>query len=369
MRPGRGNINMEMFDKLEDTERRFEELQAELSEPTVTNDTARFRKLMKEQNDLGEVVGTYREYKQAKKNIEDSLALLDTESDEELRELAKEELAQGKADVESLEQKLKILLLPKDPNDEKNVIVEIRAGAGGDEAALFAAELFRMYQKYAETQRWKIDMMNMNESGIGGCKEVIFMIEGNGAYSKLKYESGVHRVQRIPVTESGGRIHTSTATVAIMPEAEEVDVQLDLNDCRFDVFRSSGNGGQCVNTTDSAVRLTHIPTGIVISCQDEKSQLKNRDKALKVLRSRLYELELEKAHDAEAAARKSQVGTGDRSEKIRTYNFPQGRLTDHRIGLTIYKLEKVMDGDIQEIIDACIAADQAIRLSNLYENG
>lgn len=360
---------MEMFDKLEDTERRFEELQAELSEPTVTNDTARFRKLMKEQNDLGEVVGAYREYKQAKRNIEDSLAMLEEENDEEMRELAKEELAQGKADVERLEQRLKILLLPKDPNDEKNVIVEIRAGAGGDEAALFAAELFRMYCKYAETQRWKIDMMNMNESGIGGCKEVIFMIEGNGAYSKLKYESGVHRVQRIPVTESGGRIHTSTATVAIMPEAEEVDVQLDLNDCRFDVFRSSGNGGQCVNTTDSAVRLTHIPTGIVISCQDEKSQLKNRDKALKVLRSRLYELELEKAHDAEAAARKSQVGTGDRSEKIRTYNFPQGRLTDHRIGLTIYKLEKVMDGDIQEIIDACIAADQAIRLSNLDENG
>ncbi len=356
---------MEVFEKLEDTERRFEELQAELSEPTVTNDTARFRKLMKEQNDLSEVVGAYREYKQAKKNIEDSLAMLDTESDEELRELAKEELAQGKADVECLEQKIKILLLPKDPNDEKNVIVEIRAGAGGDEAALFAAELFRMYQKYAETQRWKIDMMNLNESGIGGCKEVVFMIEGNGAYSKLKYESGVHRVQRIPVTESGGRIHTSTATVAIMPEAEEVDVQLDLNDCRFDVFRSSGNGGQCVNTTDSAVRLTHIPTGIVISCQDEKSQLKNRDKALKVLRSRLYELELEKAHDAEAAARKSQVGTGDRSEKIRTYNFPQGRLTDHRIGLTIYKREKVMDGDIQEIIDACIAADQAAKLANM----
>ncbi len=356
---------MEVFEKLEDTERRFEELQAELSEPTVTNDTARFRKLMKEQNDLSEVVGAYREYKQAKKNIEDSLAMLDTENDEELRELAKEELAQGKADVECLEQKIKILLLPKDPNDEKNVIVEIRAGAGGDEAALFAAELFRMYQKYAETQRWKIDMMNLNESGIGGCKEVVFMIEGNGAYSKLKYESGVHRVQRIPVTESGGRIHTSTATVAIMPEAEEVDVQLDLNDCRFDVFRSSGNGGQCVNTTDSAVRLTHIPTGIVISCQDEKSQLKNRDKALKVLRSRLYELELEKAHDAEAAARKSQVGTGDRSEKIRTYNFPQGRLTDHRIGLTIYKLEKVMDGDIQEIIDACIAADQAAKLANM----
>ncbi|MDE7300162.1 MAG: peptide chain release factor 1 [Lachnospiraceae bacterium] len=358
-----------MFDKLEDTERRYEELQAELNEPTVTSDTNRFRRLMKEQSELGEVVETFRRYKQAKQNIEESLAMLEEESDEELRELAKEELANSKAEVERLEQQLKILLLPKDPNDEKNVIVEIRAGAGGDEAALFAAELFRMYSKYAETKRWKLDMMNLNESGIGGCKEVIFMIEGSGAYSRLKYESGVHRVQRIPVTESGGRIHTSTATVAIMPEAEEVDVQLDLNDCRFDVFRSSGNGGQCVNTTDSAVRLTHIPTGIVISCQDEKSQLKNRDKALKVLRSRLYEMELEKAHDAEAAARKSQVGTGDRSEKIRTYNFPQGRLTDHRIGLTIYKLDKVMDGDIEEIIDACIAADQAIRLSNLDENG
>ena len=358
-----------MFDKLEDTERRYEELQAELSEPTVTNDTVRFRKLMKDQNELAEIVEAYREYKQAKQNIEDSLTMLEEENDEELRELAKEELSQAKEDVAKLEQRLKILLLPKDPNDEKNVIVEIRAGAGGDEAALFAAELFRMYSKYAETQRWKIDMMNLNESGIGGCKEVIFMIEGNGAYSKLKYESGVHRVQRIPVTESGGRIHTSTATVAIMPEAEEVDVQIDMNDCRFDVFRSSGNGGQCVNTTDSAVRLTHIPTGIVISCQDEKSQLKNRDKALKVLRSRLYELELEKAHDAEAAARKSQVGTGDRSEKIRTYNFPQGRCTDHRIGLTLYKLEKIMDGDIQEIIDACIAADQAAKLSRMQNEG
>ena len=358
-----------MFDKLEDTERRYEELQAELSEPTVTNDTVRFRKLMKDQNELAEIVEAYREYKQAKQNIEDSLTMLEEENDEELRELAKEERSRAKEDVAKLEQRLKILLLPKDPNDEKNVIVEIRAGAGGDEAALFAAELFRMYSKYAETQRWKIDMMNLNESGIGGCKEVIFMIEGNGAYSKLKYESGVHRVQRIPVTESGGRIHTSTATVAIMPEAEEVDVQIDMNDCRFDVFRSSGNGGQCVNTTDSAVRLTHIPTGIVISCQDEKSQLKNRDKALKVLRSRLYELELEKAHDAEAAARKSQVRTGDRSEKIRTYNFPQGRCTDHRIGLTLYKLEKIMDGDIQEIIDACIAADQAAKLSRMQNEG
>lgn len=356
-----------MFDKLEDTLRKFEELQAELADPNVTNDPARFRKLMKEQNDLNEIVEAYRAYKQTKQDIEDSLLMLEEESDEEMRELAKEELASSKEKLGNLEQTLKILLLPKDPNDSKNVIVEIRAGAGGDEAALFAAELFRMYSKYAETQRWKIDMMNMNENGIGGCKEVIFMIDGNGAYSKLKYESGVHRVQRIPVTESGGRIHTSTATVAIMPEAEEVDVQLDMNDCKFDVFRASGNGGQCVNTTDSAVRLTHIPTGIVISCQDEKSQLKNRDKALKVLRSRLYEMELEKAHDAEAAARKSQVGTGDRSEKIRTYNFPQGRCTDHRIKLTTHRLDDIMNGDIQEVIDSLIAADQAAKLAQVNE--
>lgn len=354
-----------MFDKLEDLLTRFQEIQNELNEPTVTNDQARFRKLMKEQNDLGEIVDKYLEYKQTKKNIEESLELLEEESDEEMRELAKEELSTSKANLVVIEDQLKILLLPKDPNDSKNVIVEIRGGAGGDEAALFAAELFRMYSKYAETMRWKIDMMNLNENGIGGFKEVIFMINGQGAYSKLKYESGVHRVQRIPVTESGGRIHTSTVTVAIMPEAEEVDVELNMNDCRFDVFRSSGNGGQCVNTTDSAVRLTHIPTGIVISCQDEKSQLKNRDKALKVLRARLYELELEKAHDAEAAARKSQVGTGDRSEKIRTYNFPQGRCTDHRIKLTSHRLDDIMNGDLQEVIDSLIAADQAAKLSNM----
>ncbi len=358
-----------MFDRLEDLLIRYEEIQAELSEPSVVNDQSRFRKLMKEQNDLAPIVEKYREYKANNASIEESLALLDEESDEDIRELAKEELAECKGKVEGLENELKVLLLPKDPNDEKNVIVEIRGGAGGDEAALFAAELFRMYTKYAETQRWKIDMMNLNENGIGGFKEVIFMINGKGAYSKLKYESGVHRVQRIPVTESGGRIHTSTATVAIMPEAEEVDVELDLNDCKFDVFRSSGNGGQCVNTTDSAVRLTHIPTGIVISCQDEKSQLKNRDKALKVLRSRLYEMELEKAHDAEAAARKSQVGTGDRSEKIRTYNFPQGRCTDHRIKLTTHRLLEIMDGDLQEMIDSLIAADQAIKLSNMQNEG
>jgi len=357
-----------MFDKLEEIVRRQQEIVNELNEPTVVSDQARFRKLMKEQTDLAPIVEKYLEYKEAKTGIEDSLAMLEEESDEELKELAKEELADCKDRVVKLEKEIRILLLPKDPNDEKNVIVEIRGGAGGDEAALFAAELFRMYSRYAERNRWKVDMMNLNENGIGGFKEVIFMINGTGAYSKLKYESGVHRVQRIPVTESGGRIHTSTATVAIMPEAEEVDVQLDMNDCKFDVFRASGNGGQCVNTTDSAVRLTHIPTGIVISCQDEKSQLKNKDKALKVLRSRLYELEQQKAHDAEAEARRSQVGTGDRSEKIRTYNFPQGRVTDHRIKFTSHRLDEILDGDLFEVIDNLISADQAAKLAKMNEN-
>lgn len=356
-----------MFDKLEDLLQRFEEIQAELSDPGVVNDQSRFRKLMKEQNDMEDIVAEYRLYKKTKQDIEDSLTMLDEESDEEMRELAKMELAESKERLENCEKNLKILLIPKDPNDEKNVIVEIRAGAGGDEAALFAAEIYRMYAKYAERFHWKIDLMNVNENGIGGFKEAVFMVNGQGAYSKLKYESGVHRVQRVPVTESGGRIHTSTATVAIMPEAEEVEVNLDMNDCRFDVFRSSGNGGQCVNTTDSAVRLTHIPTGIVISCQDEKSQLKNRDKALKVLRAKLYELELEKAHDEEAEARKSQVGTGDRSEKIRTYNFPDGRVTDHRIKLTTHRLYEVLDGDLTEIVDALIAADQAAKLAKMAE--
>jgi peptide chain release factor 1 len=357
-----------MFDRLEDLLIRFEEIMSELNEPNVAEDQNRFRKLMKEQSDLTPIVEAYKEYKAAKQNIEDSLAMLEEESDEEMRELAKEELNDSKVRIEELEQELKILLLPKDPNDDKNVIVEIRAGAGGDEAALFAAEVYRLYVRFAERNRWKTEIMSLNENGIGGFKEVIFMINGQGAYSKLKYESGVHRVQRIPATESGGRIHTSTITVAIMPEAEEVDFELNMNDCKFDVFRASGNGGQCVNTTDSAVRLTHIPTGIVISCQDEKSQLKNKDKALRVLRSRLYELELQKKNDAEAEARRSQVGTGDRSEKIRTYNFPQGRLTDHRIKLTIHKLDSVMDGDLFEVIDSLIAADQAAKLANMQEN-
>lgn len=356
-----------MFDKLEDLLIRFEEILSELQEPDVANDQNRFRKLMKEQNDLTPIVEAYKEYKACKQAIADSLEMLDEESDEELKELAKEELSESKKRVEELEHELKILLLPKDPNDDKNVIVEIRAGAGGDEAALFAAEIYRMYLHYAEGRRWKVEMISLNENGIGGFKECVFMITGQGAYSRLKYESGVHRVQRVPETESGGRIHTSTITVAIMPEAEEVDFQLDMNDCKFDVFRASGNGGQCVNTTDSAVRLTHIPTGIVISCQDEKSQLKNKDKALKVLRSRLYEMELAKQHDAEAEARRSQIGTGDRSEKIRTYNFPQGRVTDHRIKLTLHRLDGILNGDLDEIIDSLIAADQAAKLANLQE--
>lgn len=357
-----------MFDRLEDLLIRMEEILSELQEPDVASDQARFRKLMKEQNDLSPIVEAYKEYKACKQTIEDSLQMLDEESDEEMRELAKEELNDSKARVEELERELKILLLPKDPNDDKNVIVEIRAGAGGDEAALFAAEIYRMYLHYAESRRWKVELVECEEIGIGGMKNVTFMINGNDAYSVMKYESGVHRVQRVPETESGGRIHTSTITVAVIPEAEEVDVQIDEKDIRIDVMRASGNGGQCVNTTDSAVRLTHYPTGIVIYSQTEKSQLQNKDKAFALLRAKLYDIECQKQHDAEAEARKSQIGTGDRSEKIRTYNFPQGRVTDHRIGLTLYKLDKIMNGDIQEIIDACIAADQTAKLANMNEN-
>ena len=357
-----------MFDRLEDLLIRMEEILSELQEPDVANDQARFRKLMKEQNDLSPIVEAYKEYKTCKQTIEDSLQMLEEESDEEMRELAKEELSDSRARTEELEKELKILLLPKDPNDDKNVIVEIRAGAGGDEAALFAAEIYRMYLHYAESRRWKVELVECEEIGIGGMKNVTFMINGSGAYSVMKYESGVHRVQRVPETESGGRIHTSTITVAVIPEAEEVDVQIDEKDIRIDVMRASGNGGQCVNTTDSAVRLTHYPTGIVIYSQTEKSQLQNKEKAFALLRAKLYDIECQKQHDAEAEARKSQIGTGDRSEKIRTYNFPQGRVTDHRIGLTLYKLDKIMNWDIQEIIDACIAADQSAKLANMNED-
>ncbi len=356
-----------MFDKLEDLLRHYEELMNTLSEPDVANDAVRFRKLMKEQSELQPIVEAYKEYKECKQNIEDSLAILNEESDEEMRELAKEELNDSKARQGELEQKLKILLLPKDPNDDKNVIVEIRAGAGGEEAALFAAEIYRMYVHYAEGRGWRIETLEADETGIGGMKSVNFMVTGSGAYSVLKYESGVHRVQRVPETESQGRIQTSTCSVAVMPEAEDVEIEIDDKDIRIDVMRASGNGGQCVNTTDSAVRQTHYPTGIVIYSQTEKSQIQNKEKAFALLRTKLYDLELQKKQDAESAERRSQIGTGDRSEKIRTYNFPQGRVTDHRINLTLYKLDKIMNGDIQEIIDACIAADQAAKLVKMNE--
>lgn len=358
-----------MFDKLEDLLHHYEELMNTLSEPDVANDPNRFRKLMKEQSDLQPIVEAYKQYKECKQNIEDSLAILDEESDEEMRELAKEELNDSKSRMGDLEQQLKILLLPKDPNDDKNVIVEIRAGAGGEEAALFAAEIYRMYVHYAERRGWRVETLEADETGIGGMKSVNFMVTGSGAYSVLKYESGVHRVQRVPETESQGRIQTSTCSVAVMPEAEDVEITIDEKDIRIDVMRASGNGGQCVNTTDSAVRLTHYPTGIVIYSQTEKSQIQNKEKAFALLRTKLYDLELQKKQDAESAERRSQIGTGDRSEKIRTYNFPQGRVTDHRINLTLYKLDKILDGDIQEIIDACIAADQAAKLSRMQNEG
>ncbi|MCL2286006.1 MAG: peptide chain release factor 1 [Firmicutes bacterium] len=354
-----------MFDRLNELETKFAELSNQISDPDVIADNQRWRTLMKEHSELTPVMDTYREYKRLSQDVEDAKALLNESSDEDLRQLAKEELKEGQAALDDIAEQLKVLLLPKDPNDEKNVIVEIRGGAGGDEAALFANTLFRMYGHYAERRRWKTEIMSANENEIGGFKEVVFMIQGRGAYSRLKYESGVHRVQRVPETESSGRIHTSTVTVAVLPEAEDVDVNLDMNDVRVDVYRSSGNGGQSVNTTDSAVRVTHVPTGIVVACQDEKSQLKNKDKALKILRTKLYDLEQEKQHSQLSAERRSQIGTGDRSERIRTYNFPQGRVTDHRISLTLHRIDAVLNGDLDEILDNCITQDQAKKLQGV----
>ena len=354
-----------MFDQLQELVDKYHIIGEQISQPDIISDQERWQKLMKEHSDLKEIVEKYEEYKATLEAIDESLMMLEDNLDEDFRELVKEELAENKRRVEPLENEIKLLLLPKDPNDDKNVIMEIRGGAGGDEAALFAADLYRMYCYYAESNRWKTELMSLNENGIGGFKEVIFMIKGQGAYSKLKYESGVHRVQRIPTTESGGRIHTSTVTVAVMPEAEELDVELNMNDVRIDVFRASGNGGQCVNTTDSAVRATHIPTGLVVSCQDEKSQLKNKEKAIKVLRARLYDLEQAKAHAEMAAEKKSLVGTGDRSERIRTYNFPQGRVTDHRVGLTLHRLEQILDGDLEEVISTLTTVDQTEKLKTV----
>ena len=352
-----------MFDKIEFIEDKYKELNEKISDPEIINDQAQWQKLMKEQSDLEPVVMKYREYKEAKQQLEGAKEILESSNDEEMRELAKMELSELEPSLEEITEELRVLLLPKDPNDDKNVIVEIRAGAGGDEAALFAGVLFRMYSMYASSKRWKVELMSANDTGVGGYKEVVFMINGKGAYSKLKFESGVHRVQRVPETESAGRIHTSTATVAVLPEVDEVgQVEINMNDVRVDVFRSSGNGGQSVNTTDSAVRLTHMPSGIVISMQDEKSQLKNKEKAFKILRAKLYDMELEKAQVELARERKSQVGTGDRSERIRTYNYPQGRITDHRIGLTLYKLETFLNGDIEEMINALVTTDQADKM-------
>jgi len=354
-----------MFDRLTELESKFENLSEQISDPEVIADNNRWRILMKEHSDLTPVIDAYREYKRVTESLEEARELLNESSDEDLRQLAKEEIKEAQAASEEISAQLKILLLPKDPNDDKNVIVEIRGGAGGDEAALFANTLFRMYGHYADSRRWKTEIMSSNENGIGGFKEIVFMIQGRGAYSRLKYESGVHRVQRVPETESSGRIHTSTVTVAVLPEAEDVDVNLDMNDVRVDVYRSSGNGGQSVNTTDSAVRVTHVPSGIVVACQDEKSQLKNKDKALKILRTKLYDLEQEKQHSQLSAERRSQIGTGDRSERIRTYNFPQSRVTDHRISLTLHKLDAVLDGDLDEILDNCITQDQAKKLQGV----
>jgi peptide chain release factor 1 len=351
-----------MFERLDQLESRYQELERSLASPEVISDSARYQKTAKAHSELASVVEKYREYKDLKRGMDESKAVLEEEKDADMRAYAQEELDKLEQRAEQVEQELKVLLLPKDPNDEKNIVLEIRAGTGGDEATLFAAEMFRMYTRYAETQRWKVEVLSTSESGAGGLKEVIAIIEGDRVYSRLKYESGVHRVQRVPETEQQGRKHTSAVTVAVLPEAEDVDIKIEAKDLRIDTFCSSGPGGQSVNTTYSAVRVTHIPTGVVVSCQDEKSQIKNREKAMRVLRSRLYEIELQKQQEQLAKERRAMVGTGDRSEKIRTYNFPQNRVTDHRIGLTLHQLGDVMDGKLQPVIDALLTHYQAEKL-------
>ncbi len=356
---------MDIRAKLEELERVYESLNRELSQPELLKDLKRYRELVRSHAELGVIVGKFKEYRALEKEIKEIRQLQKEDHEEEMENFLEEELAQAQQKLGSLEDELRYLLLPKDPRDEKNVIMEIRAGAGGEEASLFAGDLYRMYTRYADSQGWKVEPLSSSPSDLGGFKEVVFSIKGKGAYSKMKYESGVHRVQRIPVTESGGRIHTSTATVAVLPEAEEIDVEINPNDLRIDVFRSTGPGGQSVNTTDSAVRITHIPTNLVVTCQDEKSQLQNREKALRILRARLLKMQQDRQQQEQAAERRSQVGTGDRSERIRTYNFPQGRLTDHRIGLTLYRLEDILQGDLDEIIDALATQERTEKLKEL----
>lgn len=352
-----------MFENLEDVKHRYEEIVENLTIPEVVSDIAKYRKLIREQGELEPVYRAYLAFRRAEASETDALTLLSREKDPELLELAKEELSEAKAQQAALTQELRLLLLPKDENDERNIVMEIRGGAGGEEAALFAASLYRMYQSYADRRGWRTELVSFNETGLGGLREVVFIVNGTGAFSRLKYESGVHRVQRVPETESGGRIHTSTATVSVMPEAEEVDVEINPADVRMEVFRASGAGGQHINKTSSAVRLIHVPTGLVAECQEERSQLQNREKAMRLLRARLYEIEYTRKHEAEAQEKRSQLGTGDRSEKIRTYNFPQGRVTDHRIKLTLYSIEQVLNGDLDLLIDPLITADQAEKLS------